>query len=163
MAHRVIRDRAAGDEETIVALSLRAWEPVFRSVASELGPDLNTLLHGGDWRVHQEREVRETLARDGMRTWVADEDGRVAGFVSAAVVDPRRLIGEIAMLAVDPASQRHGIGSELTEIATEWLRESGMRVALLGTGGDEGHAPARRVYDRAGFTRFPVVQYFKAL
>jgi ribosomal protein S18 acetylase RimI-like enzyme len=159
----VIREHAPADVESIVALSLRAWEPVFSSVASELGPVLNTLLHGEDWREHQEREVRETLARDGMHTWVAEEDGHVAGFVSAAVVDPRRLIGEIAMLAVDPASQRHGVGSELTELATEWLRESGMRVAFLGTGGDEGHAPARRVYERAGFSRFPVVQYFKAL
>ena len=159
----MIRDRTAGDDEPIVALSLRAWEPVFRSVAAELGPELNTLLPGEDRRDHPEREVRDTLARDGMRTWVADEDGQVAGFVSAAVVDPRRLIGEIAMLAVDPASQRRGIGAELTEIAMDWLCESGMRVAFLGTGGDEGHAPARRVYDRAGFTRFPVVQYFKAL
>jgi ribosomal protein S18 acetylase RimI-like enzyme len=158
-----IRDRTPADDEPIVALSLRAWKPVFSSVASELGPELNTLLHGEDWHDHQEREVRETLAREGMHTWVAEEDGRVAGFVSAAVVDPRRLIGEIAMLAVDPASQRHGIGTELTALATEWLRESGMRVAFLGTGGDEGHAPARRVYERAGFTRFTVAQYFRAL
>jgi ribosomal protein S18 acetylase RimI-like enzyme len=158
-----IRDSTAEDDEPIVALSLRAWEPVFRSVAAELGPELNTLLHGEDWRDHQEREVRETLARNGMRTWVAEEDGRLQGFVSAAVVDPRRLIGEIAMLAVDPASQRRGIGTELTGVATEWLRESGMRVAFLDTGGDDGHAGARRVYDRAGFTRFPVVQYFKEL
>lgn len=163
MATRAIRDRTPADDEPIVALSLRAWEPVFRSVGAELGPELNTLLHGKDWRVHQEREVRETLARDGIRTLVADEDGRVAGFVSATVVDPRRLIGEIAMLAVDPVSQRRGIGTQLTEVAAEWLRESGMRVAFLGTGGDEGHASARGVYDGAGFTRFPVVQYFKAL
>src|SRR5690349_6298327 len=137
MAIRV-RERDPADDEAIVELSLRAWKPVFTAVAAELGPDLNTLLHGEDWREHQEREVRETLARDGMRTWVAEEDGRVAGFVCAAVVDPRRLIGEIAMLAVDPASQRHGIGTELTELATQWLRESGKRVAFLGTGGDEG-------------------------
>ena len=163
MSAYAIREYRPGDDEPIVELSLRAWEPVFGSVAAELGPELNTLLHGEDWRDHQEREVRETLARDGMRTWVADEDGRVAGFVSAAVVDPRRLIGEIAMLAVDPASQRRGIGAALTEVATAWLRECGMRVAFLGTGGDEGHAPARRLYDRAGFTCFPVTQYFKAL
>jgi GNAT superfamily N-acetyltransferase len=163
MAAHAIRERADGDDEQIVALSLRAWEPVFQSVAAELGPALNALLHGADWRDHQERDVRETLARDGMHTWVAEEDGRVAGFVCAAVVDPRRLIGEIAMLAVDPASQRHGIGAALTETATAWLRDSGMRVAFLGTGGDEGHAPARRLYDRAGFSRFPAVQYFKAL
>ena len=159
----MIRHYVSADDEPIVELSIRAWEPIFRSVAAELGPELNGLLHGDDWREHQEREVRETLRRDGMRTWVADEDGRVVGFVSAAVVDPRRLIGAIAMLAVDPASQRRGIGLKLTGLATEWLRESGMRVAFLDTGGDEGHAPARRVYERAGFTRFPVVQFFKTL
>jgi GNAT superfamily N-acetyltransferase len=163
VATHAIREHTPGDDDPIVELCLRAWEPVFRSVADKLGPQLNTLLHGEDWRDHQEREVRQTIARDGMRTWVADEDGQVAGFVSAAVVDPRRLIGEIAMLAVDPASQHRGIGAELTEVATDWLRESGMRVAFLDTGGDEGHAPARRVYERADFTSFPVVQYFKAL
>jgi GNAT superfamily N-acetyltransferase len=157
-----IREYELGDTEPIVELSLRAWKPVFASVAAELEPDLDTLLHG-DWRVHQEREVRETIARDGMRTWVAEGHVRVIGVVAAAVVDPRRLIGEIAMLAVDPASQRRGVGTALTEVATVWLRDSGMRVAFLGTGGDEGHMPARRVYQKAGFSPFPVVQYYKRL
>jgi hypothetical protein len=43
------------------------------------------------------------------------------------------------------------------------MRESGMRVAMIGTGGDPGHAPARRAYDKAGYTALPSVQYFKAL
>jgi GNAT superfamily N-acetyltransferase len=159
----VIRDFAPGDTEAIVALSLRAWEPIFASVAAELGPELDALLHGDDWRARQEREVRETLARDGMRTWVDEDEGRVTGFASAHVVDPSRAIGELAILAVDPDSQRHGIGAELTEVATAWLRDQGMRVAFIGTGGDEGHAPARRLYARAGYTPFPVVQFYKRL
>jgi len=158
----VIRDYTAGDTEQIVAISLRAWEPIFASVAAALGRELDTLLHGEDWRTRQERDVRETLARDGMRTWVADDDG-VAGFASAHVVDPDRAIGELAMLAVDPGSQRHGLGAALTEVATDWLREQGMRVAFIATGGDEGHAPARRLYARAGYTPFPVVQFYKRL
>jgi GNAT superfamily N-acetyltransferase len=158
----VIRDFSPADAEPIVALSLRAWEPIFASVVAQLGPELDALLHGEDWRTRQERDVRETLARDGMRTWVADEDG-VAGFASAHVVDPERAIGELAMLAVEPDSQRHGLGAALTEVATEWLREQGMQVAFIATGGDEGHAPARRVYARAGYTPFPVVQFYKRL
>ena len=67
------------------------------------------------------------------------------------------------MVAVDPAAQRHGIGSSLTEHATAWLREQGMRVAVVDTGGDAGHEPARRVYEQLGFRLFPSAQYFRAL
>jgi hypothetical protein len=31
------------------------------------------------------------------------------------------------------------------------------------TGGDPGHAPARAVYERAGFTLLPVARYFRTL
>ena len=67
------------------------------------------------------------------------------------------------MLAVSPDSQQQGLGTALTEVATEWLRERGMRVAYISTGGDTGHAPARRVYEKASYTLYPSAQYFKAL
>jgi hypothetical protein len=38
-----------------------------------------------------------------------------------------------------------------------------MRVAVIGTGGDPGHAPARRLYERSGYRPFPVVQFYKEL
>ena len=33
----------------------------------------------------------------------------------------------------------------------------------VGTGGDEGHAPARRSYEKAGYTPLPLVRYYKRL
>jgi GNAT superfamily N-acetyltransferase len=159
----VIRDYTAADEEPIVELSLRAWEPVFRSVEETIGPELNALLHGDDWRRFQETEVRDALGRVGARVWVAERDRIVVGFVVAATGDARRRIGEVTMLAVDPGSQLEGLGTELTETATAWLRASGMLVAFIGTGGDPGHAPARRVYEKLAYTPFPVVQYYRAL
>ena len=36
-------------------------------------------------------------------------------------------------------------------------------MALVGTGGDPGHAPARRAYEQAGFTALPIVNYVKKL
>jgi hypothetical protein len=38
-----------------------------------------------------------------------------------------------------------------------------MTVAMVETGGDSGHAPARRDYEKAGYTLLPVARYFKAL
>jgi ribosomal protein S18 acetylase RimI-like enzyme len=71
--------------------------------------------------------------------------------------------GEIYMLAVDPDYQQRGIGHALVSFAVDRITELGIPLAEIGTGGDPGHAPARRLYERAGFTPVPLVRYFKAL
>jgi hypothetical protein len=38
-----------------------------------------------------------------------------------------------------------------------------MRVAMVETGGDPGHAAARHVYERAGYRLLQVARYFKEL
>jgi len=43
------------------------------------------------------------------------------------------------------------------------LEDGGMKLAVVGTGGDEGHAPARRSYEKAGYTALPLVRYYKDL
>lgn len=158
-----IRACEDADRDAVVALALRAWAPVFAAVEAVLGPEINTRLHGEDWRVHQARAVSEALAAPANRSWCAHADGRVSGFVVATVADEERRIGEIVMVAVDPPAQRRGIGRALTDHATAWLRDAGMRVAAIGTGGDPGHAPARALYERAGYRLFASAQYFKAL
>jgi GNAT superfamily N-acetyltransferase len=156
-----IRDYGPPDEEPVVELSLRAWAPVFNSLEQVLGREVFVRLHG-DWRQHQEKAVRDTLTDIATQVWVAEAARGVVGFV-AAKPHPERHIGEISMLAVDPDDQRRGIGTALTEFATGWLRDAGMSVAMVETGGDWGHAPARRVYEKADYTLLPVARYFKAL
>jgi len=56
--------------------------------------------------------------------------------------------------------------SHLTTIlgfALDRLKDAGMTVAMVETGGDPGHAPARRVYEKAGYTLLPTARYFKNL
>ncbi len=103
-----------------------------------------------------------SLNDEAARAWVAQIDDRVAGFV-AATLDPESDIGEISMVAVEPDRQRVGIGAALTRTAIEWLRDSGMSVAIVETGGDPGHLPARRTYESTGFTPLAVCRFFMAL
>jgi GNAT superfamily N-acetyltransferase len=156
-----IRDYRADDEEPVVALALRAWAPVFASLGQVLGRELATRLHG-DWRRYQDQAVRAVLSDPAGQAWVAEAGGQPAGF-AVATLHRDRLIGEIVMLAVDPAAQGRGTGTALTRAATAWLRERGMRVAMVETGGDPGHAAARRVYEKAAYTPLPVVRYFRTL
>jgi N-acetylglutamate synthase-like GNAT family acetyltransferase len=96
-----------------------------------------------DWRP-QQRDVELHDAKT--QVWVAEMNGEVVGFV-AAVPDADSRMGEIYMVAVDPDAQNRGFGSRLTEVATDWLREVGMSIVLVSTGGDLGHAAARCAYE----------------
>jgi hypothetical protein len=51
----------------------------------------------------------------------------------------------------------------LNNFALEKMKESDMEMAVVSTGGDPSHAPARRSYEKAGYTALPLVRYYKAL
>ena len=75
----------------------------------------------------------------------------VVGFVSLKLNRETR-VGEIGLNAVHPDHAGAGIGTAMYELAIARMKEAGMRVATVGTGGDPSHAPARRAYEKAGFT-----------
>jgi len=147
--------------DAIVALSLRAWAPVFVSIEQAMDPEVYRAQHP-DWRVDQKKAVEGVCADETMHVWVALDDDTVAGFV-AVHLHAEWKMGEIHMIAVDPDSQQRGIGVALSEFALARMTEAGMTTAMVQTGGDPGHAPARRTYEKTGFRVFPVAQYFKKL
>jgi GNAT superfamily N-acetyltransferase len=158
----VIREYRTDDLEAVVRLSLDAWAPVFVSIREVMGTELFDRMHGDDWRDYQRRSVESVLADHAMNVGIAEDDGAVIGFV-AVVIHADRHMGEIVMLAVAPEHQTQGVGTELTTMATDWIRDAGMPIAMIETGGDPGHAPARRTYEKAGYTLTPVARYFKAV
>ena len=157
-----IRPGAERDIEALVRLSLLAWAPVFESFRQVLRPEVYALVYP-DWQ----RQQRETVERvchggEGTTVWVAEADGVVAGYI-AYTLDVEESTGTVELLAVHPDYQNRGIGTQLNTFALEKMRESGMRLAALNTGEDPGHAPARRSYEKAGYTALPLVRYYKAL
>jgi ribosomal protein S18 acetylase RimI-like enzyme len=145
----------------VVELSLRAWEPVFASLRTALGPAVYQALVP-DWRVSQRQAVEGVCAADDSHVWVALDGEAPVGFV-ALKLHSGESMGEIYMLAVDPAAQGRGVGSALTDFALARMKAAGMAVAMVETGGDPGHAPARRTYEKAGFDLLPIARYFKKL
>jgi len=157
-----IRPLSGDDIEGVVQLSLLAWAPVFRSFEQVLGTRIYAAIYP-NWR-KQQRAVVEGVCKDGggCTVYVAQVGETVAGFVAYAVNDEEHT-GEVELLAVHPAYQNRGIGTQLNTFALDRLKESGARLAVVGTGGDPGHAPARRSYEKAGYTALPLVRYYKAL
>jgi ribosomal protein S18 acetylase RimI-like enzyme len=156
---RPLDDRDAG---AVVGLSLRAWTPVFASIEQALGSEIYGRLYPDGWRASQRQAVEAVCASQEKRVWVAEVDGTPVGFV-AVELHPESSMGEIHMLAVDPDYQGNGIGTALTEFALARIKEAGMAVAMVETGGDPGHAAARRTYEKAGYLHLPIARYFKNL
>jgi GNAT superfamily N-acetyltransferase len=159
----VIRPFRESDLDAIVELSLRAWEPVFASLRAVLGEAIFARLHQPDWRAVQAEAVRSSCTSEDQDVFVAVADGKPVGFATVALNAFHQRMGAVDMIAVDPAFHRRGIATQLMNRSADHMRERGMDIAVVETGGDPGHARARAMYEGSGYTALPVVRYFKLL
>lgn len=86
------------------------------------------------------------VARGEMAGWVAEEAGRLAGFLVA-----RRVSSDLEILnfAVREAERRRGIGAELLRAALEWAQSLRMTHAILEV--RASNLAALRFYERYKF------------
>jgi GNAT superfamily N-acetyltransferase len=148
--------------DAVLRLSLRAWAPVFDSLQNAMNAEVYQAFYPDSWRVSQQQAIEDVCAADDMHVWVAVADGSPVGFV-AVKLHAADSMGEISMVAVDPDVQGRGIGSTLIAFALDWMKDAGMSIAMVETGGDPGHAPARYTYEKTGFELLPIARYFKKL
>ena len=150
------------DVESVVEFSIRAWAPVFISIENAIDPELYETFYPQGWETSQRSAVAEVCTAGEHEVWVAVEDDLPVGFVAVKYRREEGL-GEIYMIAVDPTYQGGGVGRALTERAMEEIRRVGLPIAMVETGYDPGHAPARRLYERCGFKEWPAARYFRRL
>jgi predicted N-acetyltransferase YhbS len=161
-----IRPFSPDDLEDVVQVSLAAWTPVYHSFEEVLGTRIYSLLFP-DWKQTQ-RAIVEKICREHEKTlvWVAEAHGTIIGFIAYTLnsqENGQENTGEVELLAVHPEYQNQGIGTELNRFVLEKMKASGIQLAIVATGGDSGHAPARRTYEKAGYTALPGVRYYQAL
>lgn len=148
--------------DALLDLSIRAWEPVFPSLKRDVPGFVYEAFYPDGWEARQRADLADVLREEPANIDVALVDDLVAGWVCTRL-HPDDRMAEIYVIAVDPAHQRRGIGGMLMERAYSRARSAGMRMVMVETGGDAGHAPARELYESDGFVRWPVARYFKQL
>ncbi|MBI1340311.1 GNAT family N-acetyltransferase [bacterium] len=148
--------------DAVLALTLRAWEPVFPLMQKDIPDYVFDAFYPDGWRKRQMADVEAMFRGAEAEMWVALVEGALAGYLGLRV-HPDDQMGEIHIIAVDPDHQRKGVGAALMTFAFDWMRSRGLKMAFVETGGDRGHAPARASYERMGFERYPVARYFKRL
>ena len=153
---------APDHEEQILALSLRAWSPVFAKLEPVVPPYVYRAFYPKGWEARQATDITGFLGTEGHHAWVAVRAGTVLGWVGARMHSEDRM-GEIYIIAVDPDHQRHGIATALMNHAIADIRGAGMAIVMVETGDDPGHDASRAAYEAAGFERWPVARYFRKL
>ncbi|HEX7277182.1 MAG TPA: mycothiol synthase [Acidimicrobiales bacterium] len=128
------------DEEAWLEVNNRAfsWHP------EQGGWDLETLRH---------REQQPWFDPAGFL--LHERDGKLAAFCWTKVHqhtdgDHEPALGEIYVVAVDPAFQRMGLGRQLVLAGLDWLAGQGIRTAMLYV--DADNAGALHLYEEMGFT-----------
>jgi len=147
----VLRPAGRADAARLHEIREAAFAPVFASFRKVLGDELYELAQAGDDRAQGALLDSLLAAADTWEVHVAELDGEIVGFL-ALRMDRASRVGEIGLNAVDPVHAGRGIGTAMYEWALARMRRAGMRAATVGTGGDPGHAPARRAYEKVGFT-----------
>jgi ribosomal protein S18 acetylase RimI-like enzyme len=146
----------------VIELSLRAWEPVFAGMREAVPAYVYANFYPAGWEQRQIDDLGAVLDSEPENVDVAVEDGAVLGWVCTRL-HPEDSMGEVYVLGVDPAHQRRGVGTALMERAFARMRDAGMAMAMVETGGDPGHSTSRAAYESVGFERWPVARYFKDL
>lgn len=150
------------DLKDILEICVPAWRPVCLSFREILSPQIFPILYP-DWD-RQQQEGAESVCknREKFKTLVAECDGKVIGFLSYKIKGDGKN-AEVILLGVHPGYQNEGAGTDLNRAALEEMKAVGMEMAVVETGGDSSNAPARRCYEKAGYTALPIVRYFQAL
>ena len=140
-----------------------AFAPVFASFRELLGAEIAAITQTND-DADQAAYLASLFAPDaGWELYTAVLDTQIVGFVSVQL-NKETAVGEIGLNAVHPAAAGQGIGTALYQFALDRMQAAGMRVATVGTGGDPSHAPARRAYEKAGFSaQIPSVYMYRLL
>ncbi len=147
----VLRPARSDDAPRLQEIRQAAFEPIFASFRSILGDEIYELAQAREDEGQEELLSSMLRSESGWELYAAELAGLVVGFVSVQL-NLDTYVGEVGLNAVHPDYSGKGFGTAMYNFAIARMREAGMRVATVATGGDPSHAPARHAYRKAGFT-----------
>ena len=151
------------DVERVLEICRLAFTPIFEGFRHSVGAELFDRFYSdsADRQIDDLRSTCETSGDEAV--FVAEWDRVVVGFVTLSI-SAAESVGEIGLNAVHPDYGCRGIGRDMIDFALARMKERGLVATKVATGGDRSHAPARRIYEKAGFTSaVPSVTMFKLL
>jgi len=124
-----IRPFSEADRGQVVEIALEVFEPVSIDAAIEARFGK---LRETTWRDRKRRDIEADLDRNPEGCFVAEDEGRPAGFVTTAV-DEVAGVGHVQNLGVAAAHQGRKIGKALLSHALDYFETLGLEHAQIET------------------------------
>lgn len=105
---------------------------------------------------YTKEELAAYIAHRSARTWVAEDEGVLLGFL-VAMREPAR-IGHIITIDVVEGRRRHGVGRELMNAAENWARKARLLMIYLETA--EDNKAAKAFYEVRGYRKVDKVEHY---
>lgn len=160
----IIRHSKPEDADAVVEFALRQWKVIYEGYRDRIGEELYDMFYG---TVEENLAAKgEAIRKDVLDTEycvVTEIDGRVVGFLHYRTYNNKKgqLLGVVGHNAVDTDYRGRGIGGKQYAAAYEHMKQLGCAGVKVHTGLDDGHAPARRAYEKSGFcANLPSIEYF---
>lgn len=164
MENIIIRHSRESDVDRIVEIALKQWAAIYSTYKELIGEDLYEI-----WFKNQEQRKADTVTKNALdfeHCIVTEIDGFVVAFAAFSIYNSPsgELVGTLSNNAVDSDFGGRGIGTKQYEYIFEIMRNAGCVSVNVSTGLDDGHAAARRAYEKVGFEKgLPEIKYYKKL
>lgn len=162
----VIRNATPRDEKRICEIATQQWTAINENYKKLIGDELFRIFYGTvEGRVADVISSLRSLLSTPERFIVTEVDGVVAGFATYRTENVGGVLGGvIGRNAMDNNYKGRGIAGKQYAVLFERMKKDGCVCAKVHTGMDEMHAPARRAYEKAGFSgNLPDINYFRTL
>lgn len=140
----IIRRATVDDAVAVATIQVHGHRFAYRGLLPQPESD-------EEWIAQRTQAWLSQLAPDNdRRTFVAERDGAVIGFVAVGPAEHEPTIGHLYALYLEPPLIGTGVGAALCKAGVADLRARGFRAATLWV--LEENARARRFYERAGWS-----------
>ena len=144
----IIRRATEKDKDAVAEIAGLGWTPIYNGYRDALTDEIYDKVYKEDPIKIKMKKMKEAVLED--RVFVAEADGVICGFASYMIEGE---VGALKENSVHPDYKGRGIAGLLYEKLLELFRERGCSVARVMTGLDDAHAPARRAYEKLGFSK----------
>lgn len=146
----IMREYRPGDLEAVMAIANAGWREIRKMSRAALGDRIADILNPAGDAESKGLQVKNQIDSGLYGIAVCEHDNEVVGFVTYKHDDT---FGEICNNAAKIGTGLKGIGQTMYKFVLDEFRKAGVKVVKVTTGMDYAHSPARKAYERAGFTR----------
>lgn len=142
----VFRPMSEDDLPVIADMVKELWD----MGVDKLREDRFGKVGGKSWAEWVSEKIVNALADENTYAYVTTVDGELAAFCSYTCQEAKGM-GEIGYNGVKPEYGGLGLGTYQMEKILDYMRKRDLEFVEVTTGLNEGHLPARKMYEKVGF------------